>query len=361
MINQYQINRIWEDIREEVIDSADQWLAEGWAQGEIVNQVLEKQLCEHVGRKHATLVSNCTDALYIALISLNLPKAFKAAVPSLTWISSASSIVRAGGVPVFYDIDTNYTINCDQDFSDCDVIVTVDLLGNTCNWDLLKSKWPDKPVVHDAAQSFGTVFQGHHSAARGTVSCVSFGPIKPLPSFGSGGAIFTDNDDLNKQHKLLRLHYKKTNLETSVDDSCAINAINSVMSSFEISAVTVGLKYYESWRERRNDIVRYYYDNFKNDLEFSHTPAMPETFNALYKAVLRHKQANLIIQKLYNDNIQAQNLYIPLTLESRFKSYHKHPTPVTSKFSFMSFTVPNQHTLTDGEVDTIVQALKKQL
>lgn len=361
MINQYQLDRIWKDIREEVIDLSDQFLDQGLAQGELVNQSLEKLLCEHTGRKHATLVGNCTDALYIALLSLNLPHEFRAAVPALTWISTASSVVRAGGIPVFFDIDTNYTINADQDFSDCDVIVTVDLLGNSCNWELLESKWAHKPIVHDAAQSFGTVYNGKSSLVRGNVACASFGPIKPLPSFGSGGALFTDDDELNQQHKLLRLHYKKTNLETSIDDDRAVYSINSVMSSFEISAVTVGLKYYEAWRERRNSIVRYYYDNFKNDIEFSHTPHMPETSNALYKLAMRHKKQKSIIHGMYENDVQAQDLYIPLTMESRFKNYPKNPTTNTAKFSFLSFTVPNQHTLTDSEVDVIVHELKKQL
>jgi len=361
MINQYQLDRIWKDIREEVIDLADQYLDQGLAQGEAVNQDLEKMLCEHTGRKHATLVGNCTDALYIALKSLNLPQGFRAAVPDMTWISTASSVVRAGGIPVFFDIDTNYTINTEQDFSDCDVILAVDLLGNSCNWELLESKWAHKPIVHDAAQSFGTVYHSKSSLRRGTVACASFGPIKPLPSFGSGGALFTDDDELNQQHKLLRLHYKKTNLDVTAKDSRAVYSINSVMNSFEISAVTVGLKYYEAWRQRRNSIARYYYDNFKNDLEFSHGPNMPETFNALYKLAMRHKKQKSIVDGMHHNGVQAQGLYIPLTAESRFKEYPKRSTSVSSKFSFLSFTVPNQHTLTDSEVDVVVQELKKQL
>jgi len=359
MINQYQIDRIWAELREEIIDTADVFLSQGLAVSPLINEDLERSLCTHTGRKHAALVGNCTDGLFIALKTLRLPAGFRAAVPAMTWVSTASSIVRAGGIPVFYDIKENYTIDESADFSDIDVIVTVDLLGNSCNWDRLEQL--GKPIVHDSAQSFGTIYQGKSSQTRGLISCTSFGPLKPLPSFGSGGCVFTDDDELNKEIKLLRLHYKRNNSDTQFDGPNAIMSINSCMNSFEVSAVGVCMKYYEQWRDRRQKIADYYYENFKNYFEFSRTPQQHEEYNSIYKLAMRYKKAKSLIPTMLDHGIQAQDLYIALTNEQRFRDYPRKTIRNASKYEFMSFTLPGQHTLTDSEVDIIVQELKKQL
>lgn len=359
MIKQYQLDRIWNEHREEIIDRTDIWLSQGLAVSPLINEDLERRLCEHTGRKHAALVGNCTDGLFIALKALNLPSGFRAAVPAMTWVSTASSVVRAGGVPVFYDIKENYTIDETDDFSDVDVIVAVDLLGNSCNWDRLEQL--GKPIVHDAAQSFGTVYQGRSSITRGMIACTSFGPLKPLPSFGSGGCVFTDDDDLNKEIKLLRLHYKKSNADTCSDGLNAVMSVNSCMNSFEVSAVDVCMNYYEQWRDRRHRIADYYYENFKNYFEFGWNPRHNDEPNSIYKFVLRYKKARQLFHSVLDSGVQAQELYIALINEQRFKNYPKKTIRNASKYEFMSFTLPNQHTLTDSEVDTIVTTTKKFL
>lgn len=360
MINQYQLDRIWLELREEIIDGADQWLAQGLAVSPLINVDLEQRLSATAQRKHAALVANCTDALYLAMLALRLPENFRAAVPAMTWVSSASSVIRAGGVPVFYDITENYTIDAGQDFSDVDVIIAVDLLGNSCDWDRLEQT--GKPIINDAAQSFGTVYHDRTSLSRGTISCTSFGPLKPLPSFGSGGCVFTDDDDLNREIKLLRLHYKTHNLDRFYESDDAVLSINSCMNSFEVSAVNVCLDHYDSWRQRRNAIADYYWDQLKDHgIEFSRRPDMPEQENALYKLALRHKNKPHIERQLHADGVQAQGLYISLTNEHRFKPYPKVNVKLASKYEFLSFTLPNQHTLTDSEVDYIVQTTKKYL
>ena len=329
----------------------------GLAQGTDVNKDLEHKLALHVNRRHCTLVSNCTDALYIALVSLKLPHGFRAAVPSLTWVSTASAVCRAGGVPVFYDVDENYTINVEQDFSDVDVIMAVDLLGNSCNWEELEKKCAGKYIINDSAQAFGTIHQGRSSLTRGIISCVSFGPLKPLPSFGSGGALLTDNEELAREHKLLRLHYKRDNLDLETIHPNAIHSINSVMSSFEVSAVTVCLEHYKKWQERRVKIAEYY----KSTLGLDSSYNTNQESNALYRFAMRHPKKQFIIDNMFNNGVQVSGLYHPLYMEPRFKHYERKVCTLANKYSFQSFVIPNQHTLTDGEVETVAEKIKELL
>jgi UDP-2-acetamido-2-deoxy-ribo-hexuluronate aminotransferase len=359
MINQYQLDRIWKDIREEVIDSADGFLGQGLAQGFLISDDLEKTLAENAHRKYCVLTANCTDALYISLEILKhqgkIPKDFVAAVPGITWVSTASAVVRAGGSIVFYDIDTNWCLDSSQDFSDVDVIVAVDLLGNSCDWSQLEQQ--GKIIINDAAQSFTTEFAGKKSLARGEISCTSFGPLKAVPSFGSGGALYIDDEAQMKLAKLLRLHFKSHNL----DPQCGIG-INSTMSSFEVSSVHVCLKYHLAWQQRREKIANYFYDSLHTLLDVSYKPTNKEVNNTLYKVAVRSKNKYKLIEKLRADSIQVHPVYIPLYSEPVFKS-HKKVSSCTnsSKMSFEGLLLPNQHTLTDGEVETIVESMKKYL
>jgi perosamine synthetase len=359
MINQYQIDRIWAELREEIIDTADVFLSQGLAQGFLVSDSLEQQLADIAGRKYCVLTANCTDALYISLELLKqqgkIPPNFRAALPSITWVSTASAVIRAGGEPVFYDINQNWCLDGDQNFSNVDIIMAVDLLGNSCDWEKLEQQ--GKIIVNDAAQSFSTEYKNKKSLQRGEISCTSFGPLKAVPSFGSGGALFVNDPDQAGLAKLLRLHYKSHNM----DPQCGIG-INSIMSSFEISSVTVCLKYHLKWQQRREQIARYFYENLNSLINLSFTPDNPETNNTLYKVAIRHKNKPKLVSAIRNDGVMVHPMYDPLFREPVFKNYAKFEScRNSSKMSYEGILLPNQHTLTDGEVDKIVETVKKYL
>jgi UDP-2-acetamido-2-deoxy-ribo-hexuluronate aminotransferase len=62
------------------------------------------------------------------------------------------------------------------------------------------------PVIEDGAQSFGATYKGGKSGALSTIGSTSFFPSKPLGGYGDGGALFTDNDDLAKAMREIRVH-----------------------------------------------------------------------------------------------------------------------------------------------------------
>jgi dTDP-4-amino-4,6-dideoxygalactose transaminase len=174
-----------------------------------------------------------------------------------------------------------------------------------------------------------------------------------VPSFGSGGAVFVDTEEQAQLARLLRLHYKTNN-----QDPQRGMGINSTMNAFEVASVTVCLKYHLEWQARRHKIACYYRDQFGDRVSLSYDPHAPEQKNTLHKLVARHKSRPRIFQKLHADNILIHPMYIPLYVEPVFKSLEKHGTCSTSsRMGFEGFLIPNQHTLTDSEVEFVTDKI----
>ena len=122
---------------------------------------LEKKLSKYVGSKFCVTTSSGTDALLIALMSLNLKKGSEVITPAFSYVSSAEVILRLGLKPIFVDIDqetalidTNKINNKITKKTSC--IIVVSLFGQIPNVaELIKiKKQYNLPIIEDAAQKF---------------------------------------------------------------------------------------------------------------------------------------------------------------------------------------------------------------
>lgn len=183
---------------------------------------LEKELAEYVGVKHCITCANGTDALTMALMSWNLKEGECAFVPDFTFFASGETISFEGATPIFVDVDEN-SFNMDpqklekaiQQVLDEGkliprVIVTVDLFGLPADYDAIRSiadKYGLK-ILEDGAQGFGGELNGKRACSFGDISTTSFFPAKPLGCYGDGGAIFTDDDEIDAYLRSIRVHGK---------------------------------------------------------------------------------------------------------------------------------------------------------
>jgi UDP-2-acetamido-2-deoxy-ribo-hexuluronate aminotransferase len=87
MIKLFQLDRLWNEIRDDALANIDSVASLGFGQkGPFVEKV-ESWLCEYSGRKHAITLGSGTDALTCILQSLNLPRHSCVAVPSYSFIA----------------------------------------------------------------------------------------------------------------------------------------------------------------------------------------------------------------------------------------------------------------------------------
>ncbi|MBI5770158.1 MAG: DegT/DnrJ/EryC1/StrS family aminotransferase [Verrucomicrobia bacterium] len=174
---------------------------------------LEAALARYVGVKHAITVASGTVSLEIALRALGVGPGDEVVTVPFTWISSAEVIGLVGATPVFVDINAgDYNIDVDRIEAAITprtkVIMPVSLFGQMPDYERINAiaARHGLVVIEDGAQSFGATQRGRKSCAVTRISSTSFFPAKPLGCYGDGGALFTDDDQLNERMRAIRTH-----------------------------------------------------------------------------------------------------------------------------------------------------------
>lgn len=174
---------------------------------------MEGKLAAYVGARHCISVASGTEALLIALMALGVGPGDEVITSPFTFAATVEVIVLVGATPVFVDIEPD-TYNIDPKLVEQAVtektkaIIPVSLYGQTADMGALQAV-ADRhglPIIEDAAQSLGATHHGQKSGALSTFGCVSFFPSKPLGCYGDGGALFTNDDNLAKIAKEIRIH-----------------------------------------------------------------------------------------------------------------------------------------------------------
>jgi len=174
---------------------------------------LEKKLAEHTGSQHCLAVASGTDALLIPLMALGIGPGDEVITTAFSFIATAETIVLAGAKPVFVDIDKK-TFNIDVKRIEAAItpktkaIMPVSLYGQAADLEEINAlaKKHNLPVIEDTAQSYGAKYKNKKSGAVTTAAGTSFYPAKPLGCYGDGGAIFTNDANLNQIMREIRDH-----------------------------------------------------------------------------------------------------------------------------------------------------------
>ncbi len=174
---------------------------------------LEAALAARVGVAHCITVSSGTEALLIALMALDLQPGDEVITTPFTFAATAETIVLAGGVPVFVDIEPD-TANIDASLIEAKIgpktkaLMPVSLYGQVADMAEINAiaARHGLAVIEDAAQSFGAQYQGRQSCGLSTFGATSFFPSKPLGCYGDGGALFTDDARLAQAAREIRVH-----------------------------------------------------------------------------------------------------------------------------------------------------------
>jgi UDP-2-acetamido-2-deoxy-ribo-hexuluronate aminotransferase len=175
---------------------------------------LEDRLAAYVGTTHCVTVSSGTEALLISLMALGIGPGDEVITTPFTFVATAEVIVLLGAKPIYVDIEPD-TCNLDVRGIEAKItertkaIMPVSLYGQTADMDEINAiarAYGNIPVIEDAAQSFGAMYQGLRSCNLSTIGCTSFFPSKPLGCYGDGGAIFTNDDAIAQASREIRVH-----------------------------------------------------------------------------------------------------------------------------------------------------------
>lgn len=246
------LDRQYEMLKTDIDNSIKNIVKKGrFINGEEVT-CLENELKEYIGSKFCVTCANGTDALILALMSLDIRKGDAVFVPDFTFISSASSILLMGATPVFVDVDSmtyNMSIKSletaikniiDEGDLNPRAIITVDLFGQPAEYNNIckLAKENDLLIIEDFAQAFGGEYCEKKAGSFGDISTTSFFPVKPLGGYGDGGAIFTNDDYIASRLKSLKEHGRS---EDSKYDNINLG-MNSRLDTIQAAILSVKFK-----------------------------------------------------------------------------------------------------------------------
>ena len=334
--------------------------------------LLEEQLSKYVGRKHCVTCGNGTDALQLALMIWGIGPGDAVFTSDFTYFASAGTTSILRGTPIFVDIDLR-TFNMSSDDLEKQIkrvikegkltpkaIIPVDLFGQPANYDEIipiARKYGLK-VLEDGAQGFGGSIRGKHACSFGDISTTSFFPAKPLGCYGDGGAVFTDDDEIDARLRSLRVQGKSP---YDKYDNREIG-MNSRLDTIQAAILLPKLKAFVDYELNAVNVVADWYTQ-RLKKRFT-TPIVLDGFLsswAQYTLLLDNKEERDALQKkLKNEGIPSM-VYYPRGLHQqeayKWQNLEDSRYPNTVSATNRCLSLPMHPYLTEEEVDNICRVL----
>lgn len=271
----FSLNRQIKEHREAFIKALDGvFEAEAFIGGPLVSE-FEKKLAAYLKTSYVIGCNSGTDALWMAMHALQIPKDAIVLTTPFSFIASSSEIVAHGAHPVFIDIEED-TFNINPQLVSLwlekhaymkDGIAThkatnfpvvgilpVDLFGQCADYSILREiadTW-NLWLVEDCAQAIGARIGDQMAGTFGTIGTFSFYPTKNLGAFGDAGACVTDDPVLAERLMQVRHHGRKANYDYEG------LGINSRLDAFQATLLTEKLPLLDGANQRRREIAAQY-------------------------------------------------------------------------------------------------------
>ena len=280
--------------------------------GKEVN-LFENNFKSYLGVKYCLGVANGTDALEIAIRSLNLKKNSEIIVPANSWISSAEAVLSNNLKLKFVDVDETCNI-CIKDLKkkiskQTSAIIVVHLFGNPANI-LNISKYCKQfniKIIEDCAQAHGATVKNKKMSTIGDVATFSFFPSKNLGCFGDGGAIVTNKKDTFLTCKKIANHggLKKNKNE--------IVGRNSRLDNIQAAILNIKLKKLDKWIKIRHEQANLYKLELKNVGDLIFVEKLKNTRSSNYVFVIKTKKRDQLRAFLEKKKIET-HIHYPKSL-----------------------------------------------
>jgi dTDP-4-amino-4,6-dideoxygalactose transaminase len=358
------LTRQYEPLREEIRETIDRVCdSQRFILGAEVDD-FERESAAALETLHAVGVTSGTDALLVALMALGVGSGDEVVLPTFTFFATAGVVSRLGATPVFVDIDpVDYCMDPEHlaaSISDrTRAIIPVHLFGQAAAMDRIMEVAGNVPVVEDCAQAWGAEFNGAQVGSIGMIGAFSFFPSKNLGCFGDGGLVTTDNAELDRSLRELRVHGQSGPYQHPVVGG------NFRIDALQAAILRVKLPHVGAWIEgRRANADRYRHLFTGAGLE--QTVILPKavsgrghTFNQYVVRVSRRDELRAF---LADRNIGAAVYYPqPLHLQPCFEGlgYEEGDLPVAEQASREVLALPVFPELTESEQEEVVHNIEE--
>lgn len=243
------------------------------AQEELSN--FESELAKFLNCRFVVGVADGTDAIILALKAAGIGRGDEVIVASHTMVATAAAVAFVGATPVLADCRADHLIDpasvAAAITKKTKALLPTQLNGRTCDMDELRTLAASHELLllEDAAQALGSKFRDRCAGTFGTAGTYSFYPAKTLGCFGDGGAIATDDPEINQRLRCLRDHGR----DESGEVVCW--GLNSRLDNLQAAILLYKLKSYPAVIQRRRAIAAIYHEAL-HDLHELQLPVPPQ-------------------------------------------------------------------------------------
>jgi dTDP-4-amino-4,6-dideoxygalactose transaminase len=327
----------------------------------------EEEFSAYVGGSFGVAVASGTDALTLALMALGLPAGERVIIPANTAFPTACAVTRAGGVPVFVDVDPE-TATVDPQALDALLtktaktggdpkvrgVIPVHLYGHPCDMDpiMTLAERHGLFVLEDCAQAHGALYKGRKVGTFGQAAAFSFYPTKNLAALGDAGMVVTGDGALTGRLKSMRDYGQR---ERYLHED---HGLNSRMDDLQAAVLRKRLGDLDEKNERRRQIARIYHEAIRGP--YTLPLERPYARHVYHLFVIRSRHRKSLIDHLARSGVgHAIHYPRPIHLQPVYRhlGYRLGDFPVTEGLSEQILSIPMFPELTDTEVQRVITAL----
>lgn len=331
---------------------------------------LENESARYCDAQDAIGCASGSDALLLSLMAFDIGPGDEVITSPFTFFATAGAIARTGATPVFVDIDPetycidpNAVAHAINDRTKA--IIPVHLFGQCADMEALQrlSVKHGIPLIEDACQAIGAEYEGRRAGVLGATGCFSFFPTKNLGGAGDGGLITTDDPELSKRLRRLRVHGDVgayTHLELG---------INSRLDALQAAILRIKLPLLDQWSEARRTNAARYRDLFAergllDDIELPVERAYGRHVYNQFTIRIRDQRRDSLVKALRERQIGCNIYYpVPLHLQKCFDSlgYQLGEMPESESASREVVSLPVFPELTEEQAIRVADGLAESL
>jgi dTDP-4-amino-4,6-dideoxygalactose transaminase len=318
----------------------------------------EEEFSVHVGGRHCIAMNSGTSALHLGFLAAGIQAGDEVIVPSFSFAATANSVVLAGGIPVFGDIDPK-TFTLDPNHAESLItsktkaIMPVHLYGQIAEMDRFTEigKKYNVQIIEDAAQGHLASLNGKNAGEFGTVASFSFYPTKNMTA-GEGGMAVTNSAETARVLRLLRNQGQEIRYQNEVV------GFNTRMTDIHAAIGRVQLTKLPGWTKKRQENAAYLDAHIKGVV----TPFVARgTTHSYHQYTIRVPGNNPLLRDKFMDELKnrgvGSGVYYPTPIH-RLPSFDlKLNLPETEKLVNECISLPIYPTLTEQELEIIANAV----
>jgi len=331
-------------------------------------QTFASNLSTYLGVKHTIPCGNGTDALQIAMMALGLQPGDEVITPSFTYIATTEVIALLRLTPVFVEVDPG-TFCIDPAAIEKAItprtraIVPVHLYGQAAPMEEIMAiaAKHNLYVIEDNAQALGADYTFSDGVKKktgtiGHIGCTSFYPSKNLGAYGDGGAIFTNDDELARQLKMIANHGQSRRYYHDVV------GCNSRLDTIQAAILDIKLTHLDEYATARRAAADFYDQAFRGNDKIRVPARAPWSHHVFhqYTLVLEGIDRDALSQYLAEKGIPSMIYYpVPGHRQKMFEQsgIQAKEMPVTDWLTSRVISLPIHTELDQEQLEYITRTI----